>query len=341
MDGFMEMEVAGIPMPMLLLGVGAVFVVLLLGLALTASNDNSAKRRRRTNAVMRRAKGEYVEEDAQQAPRELRIKTSDSSFGVVDMAVKRFVPRPDLLRYRLGRTGKNIKLGEYVMAVFIAIMAFTFLIKQFIGLPLAASALFGLVMGLLVPHFVVGRMIAGRRAKFTKLFPEAIDLLVRGLKSGLPITESMTTVGNEMAAPVGTEFHTITEQIKFGKSVDEALWAAAERIGMPEFKFFVISLAIQRETGGNLAETLTNLSDILRKRAQAKLKIKALSSEARASALIIGSLPFVMFFLLNTISAGYSDPLLYDSRGQVLLAIGLLWLFCGFAAMAKMVRFEI
>ena len=100
-------------------------------------------------------------------------------------------------------------------------------------------------------------------------------------------------------------------------------------------------MSVQRETGGNLAETLENLGDILRKRKQTKLKIKALSAEARASALIIGVLPFVMFGIIYSINPYYIDDLWKDQRGIVLLVIGLLWLFSGFGVMAKMVRFEI
>jgi tight adherence protein B len=259
----------------------------------------------------------------------------------VDKAFSRFVPRPELLRRRLERAGLKISIGQYALIGLVLVGLFAILIRTFVGLPLAASFLFGLVCALLVPHLVVGMLIGRRKNKFLKLFPDAIDLLVRGLKSGLPVTESMINAGHEIPDPVGTEFRRITDMIRFGKSMEEALWATSARLDLPEFKFFVISLAIQRETGGNLAETLNNLSDILRKRHAAKLKIKALSSEAKASAIIIGALPFIMFFLLNVVKRGYTDPLLTDPRGQVMLAGALLWLAMGVGTMAKMVRFEI
>src|SRR3546814_6834106 len=138
----------------------------------------------------------------------------------------------------------------------------------------------------------VGYLVNKRQDKFLAIFPEAIDLIVRGLKSGLPVTESINAVGREMDDPIGTEFRRIGDDIRFGKTMTEALWAATDRLSVAEFKFFVISLSVQQETGGNLAETLGNLSGILRSRQQMKLKVRAMSSEGRASAMIIGSLPF-------------------------------------------------
>ena len=122
--------------------------------------------------------------------------------------------------------------------------------------------------------------------------------MVRGLRSGLPITETLGIVSGEISGPVSVEFRTVSDKMKIGVTMEAALQETADRLGTPEFQFFVITLAIQRETGGNLAETLSNLSDVLRKRAQMKLKIKAMSSESKASAYIVGSLPFIVFALV-------------------------------------------
>jgi tight adherence protein B len=123
--------------------------------------------------------------------------------------------------------------------------------------------------------------------------------------------------------------------------MDEALQDAAERLSIPEFQFFCISLAIQRETGGNLAETLSNLADVLRKRSQMKLKIRAISSESKASAYIVGSLPFIVFGLLYTMNPGYIGDFFIDERLMVIGLGGLVWMGIGVAIMAKMVSFEI
>ena len=173
------------------------------------------------------------------------------------------------------------------------------------------------------------------------LFPDAIDLMVRGLRSGLPVIESVAAAGRELADPVGTEFRRIADAVRFGQALEDAMWDTAARLDTPEFKFFVISLAVQRETGGNLAETLGNLSDILRRRRQMRLKIKAMSSEARASAMILGSLPFIMFAIIYLMNPGYEAMLFTDPRGRIMLFGGLLLMGAGIAVMRKMVRFEI
>ena len=184
-------------------------------------------------------------------------------------------------------------------------------------------------------------MIARRLAKFVANFPEAIDLIVRGLKSGLPVTESMKVVGQELPDPVGVEFRRIADNLKFGKTLDEALWTAGRRLDVAEFKFFVISLSIQQETGGNLTETLDNLSDILRKRRQMRLKVKAMSSEARASAMIIGALPFIMFGIIFLLNRDYIMTLFIDPRGVMMVGFVITLMMLGFFVMYKMVRFEI
>ena len=139
---------------------------------------------------------------------------------------------------------------------------------------------------------------------------------MRGLRSGLPITETMGVVGAEVPGPVGEEFRAVTDKMKIGRTMDAALQETADRLGTPEFQFFVITIAIQRETGGNLAETLANLATVLRKRSQMKLKIKAMSSESKASAYIVGSLPFIVFGLIMWISPGYMRQLLRRSAAD-------------------------
>src|SRR4029079_1418419 len=136
-------------------------------------------------------------------------------------------------------------------------------------------------------------MIKRRVDKFNVNFPDAIELMVRGLRSGPPITEQLGNVSTASPGPGGVERTMVSDKMKIGRTMEAALQDTADRLGTPEFQFFVITLAIQRETGGNLAETLSNLADVLRKRAQMKLKIRAMSSESKASAYIVGSLPFV------------------------------------------------
>ena len=262
------------------------------------------------------------------------------AFPGLDILVKRIVPRLSLLSLRLARTGRDIAPSTYLLvngllAAGAGAAAFA------LGLSPVAAALIGLAVGVAVPHAVVGRMAGRRVDRFTAIFPDGLDLMVRGLRSGLPISETIAVVGSDLADPVGQEFRLVADGVKLGRSLEEALWETATRLDTPEFKFFVIGLSIQRQTGGNLAETLANLSDILRRRRQMRLKVKAMSSEARASAYILGSLPFLMFGILLLVNFDYEMTLFTDPRGTSLVAAGVVSILSGIGVMYKMVKFEI
>ena len=258
----------------------------------------------------------------------------------IDGLAARFIPRPALLRRRIEQTGKNWTLSQYLIAsVGIAVVLFALLL--FRGAPFALALLASLFAGLGIPHFIVGRFIKSRVNKFNARFPDGIELMVRGLRSGLPITETLGIVAQEIGGPVGLEFRTVADKMKIGRTMEAALQESADRLGTPEFQFFVISLAIQRETGGNLAETLANLADVLRKRAQMKLKIKAMSSESKASAYIVGSLPFIVFALVYFMNPAYLHGFFVEQRLMIAGLGGLVWMSIGAFIMAKMVNFEI
>ncbi len=248
--------------------------------------------------------------------------------------------RVDRLRLRLEKTGKGWTLGQYIgaSAALAALICAAIMLK---GAPLYLGAAIGCAIGLGVPHLVVSFMIGRRINNFTANFPDAIELLVRGLRSGLPVGETLGVVAEEIPGPVGEEFKIVTDKIKVGKTMEDAMQDTADRLGTPEFQFFVITLAIQRETGGNLAETLSNLADVLRKRAQMKLKIKAMSSESKASAYIVGSLPFIVFGLVWSVNPTYLGGFFVEPRLIIAGLIGLVWMGIGVGIMAKMVNFEI
>jgi tight adherence protein B len=237
-------------------------------------------------------------------------------------------------------TGRDISLGKYV-AICLGVTVLVIVAMVLRGAPFILSLMLGLFFGVGGPHFIVGKMIKRRVNKFTSNFPDAIELMVRGLRSGLPITETLGIVASEVPGPVGIEFRMVSDKMKIGRTMEAALQETADRLGTPEFQFFVITLAIQRETGGNLAETLSNLADVLRKRAQMKLKIRAMSSESKASAYIVGSLPFVVFGLVYMINPHYMGNFFTDQRLMVAGIGGMIWMGIGAAIMAKMVNFEI
>ena len=273
-----------------------------------------------------------------EAARRLLVSARDSNL---DDFVKRILPRPAELRQRLNRTGRTISLGQYAIANGVSVIVVAVVMLVFAGIAPAPALLLGIFLGLGLPHLAVNWMIKRRQEKFIKLFPEAIDLIVRGLKSGLPVTESIYAVGREMEDPVGPEFRRISDDIRLGKTMTDALWAGTERLSTPEFKFFVISLSVQQETGGNLAETLGNLSTILRARQQMRLKIRAMSSEGKASAMIIGGLPFTVYGILLGINPDYASVLYTDPRAQMAAMGAMVWMSMGMLMIKKMISFEI
>jgi tight adherence protein B len=257
-----------------------------------------------------------------------------------DSFAKRFIPNPALLQLRLTQTGRNWSLAQYVMAsagLAVGVSA----VLLFKHLPIYLAIPVGLLAGIGLPHFVIGKLVQRRVTKFTSKFPDAIELMVRGLRSGLPISETIGIVADELPVPVSTEFRAVADKMRIGRTMDAALQETANRLATPEFQFFVISLAIQRETGGNLAETLSNLADVLRKRSAMKLKIRAMSSESKASAYIIGALPFIVFGLIWFINGKYMQNFFIDPRLMIAGGIGLVWMSIGAFIMAKMINFEI
>jgi tight adherence protein B len=282
--------------------------------------------------------------DAAQSARpaqSLRRNRADSSIAGFDRLIKRFVPNIALLRQRLARSGWPLKVGDYLL-ICLALSAVTLLgMRLALDFSWLIDALTAVVVGVGLPHLALRHQINRRLKKFVALMPEALDLIVRGIRSGLPASEALRTIAEEIDDPVGTEFRQVTDQMRIGVGLDEAMWSAARRLGIAEFNFLVISLSIQQETGGNLAEILEKLSDMVRRREQMRLKVKAMSSEARASAMIIGSLPFIMCGLISFVNPSYMSVLFTDPRGWVMIGIGLTSLLIGLAVMAKMIRFEI
>ena len=313
-------------------------LVLLFVFAIGGFTTQSEKRlRRRLQRINARRTARETPDDGL----DLRRRTRKSSVPALDRLITRMMPRPAELRRRLAQTGKKLTLGEYGLACAVIGIIAAIGCRMSFGGPAVLAILVGIGAGLAGPHMSINILIGRRLKAFTAQFPEAIDLIVRGLKSGLPVPASMQTVSDEMEDPISAEFRQVTDQLRIGLTLEEALRNAADRIGMAEFRFFVISLAVQRETGGNLAETLENLTDILRKRRQMKLKIKAMSSEAKASAIILGSLPFALFGILMMMNPQYVGQLFTDHRGMVMVGFGLASLTLGIVVMAKMVRFDI
>lgn len=314
---------------------GGMFAVLVMAVFAFSGPSVARAGSRRLDALRER----HSEDGAVAVAHRARISAHNQA-SKADRAAMRILPNVESLQKRLAMTGKNWTVGQYGKAS-AGILLFVAAALWLKGAPILLALLLGLFLGAGIPHFVVNWNIKRRIAKFTAKFPDGIELLVRGLRSGLPISETIQVVGQEVDGPVGEEFRLIADRMKIGRTMDAALQETADRLGTPEFQFFVITIAIQRETGGNLAETLSNLADVLRKRGQMKLKIKAMSSESKASAYIVGSLPFIVFALIWMISGDYMQNFFVDPRLIITGLGGLVWMGIGGFIMAKMVNFEI
>jgi tight adherence protein B len=322
-------------LPILMLAAGLIGTVVLAVFAMSGPSASKAQNRRLESVRERHSKSSEVAAQAQ-----LKRLLANRTQNRMDGLAQRFLPNPALLKARLHQTGKTWSLGQYGLASLSLIVVIALLLKMR-GMPLLLAVLVGLFVGVGLPHYIVGKLIKRRVGAFNARFPDALELMVRGLRSGLPISETMGVVAEELPGPIAEEFRSVTDKMKIGRTMEAALQEAADRMGTPEFQFFVITLAIQRETGGNLAETLANLADVLRKRAQMKLKIKAMSSESKASAWIVGALPFIVFILITFINPNYMHAFFVDQRLIIVGCGGLTWMGIGVFIMAKMVDFEI
>lgn len=205
------------------------------------------------------------------------------------------------------------------------------------GVPLLLAWLL-LLVGL--PSLVLHMLQQRRRARFRALLPEALGLMVRGLRAGVPVLETVEAAVREFDEPLRGVFRRALDQARLGQPLEGALMQEGRLLRLPEFDFLVVALSIQRETGGNLAETLDGLADLVRRRGQLALRLRALSSEARASAVIIGALPILLAAMMSWMAPDYVAPLFQTSAGQLLLGLGMLSLAVGAAIMATLVRLE-
>jgi tight adherence protein B len=320
-------------LPVILIIAAAFLAFALLVILLGGPSVGKAKTRRLAMVKDRHAASTEAVVAAQ-------MRKTIQSVGQGGTSLTSLMPRREEMEKRLRRTGKGWTLTQYMfasMALFVVVTGGMLAVRA----PIMMAGMIGLLLSLGLPYFIVGRAIKKRVAQFTTRFPDAIDLLVRGLRSGLPVTETFQIVSQELPGPVGEEFKGVIERIRIGNTMEAALQETAIMLGTPEFQFFCITIQIQRETGGNLAETLSNLSEVLRKRAQMKLKIRAMSSEAKASAYIVGALPFFVFGVVWSMNPDYLAGFFYEQRLIITGLGGLVWMGMGVGIMAKMISFEI
>jgi tight adherence protein B len=202
------------------------------------------------------------------------------------------------------------------------------------------AVLLGFAAGFGLPRWILSYLKKRREAKFIDRFPDAIDVVVRGIKAGLPLGDSLRVIAAEALEPIRTEFRLILETQAVGVPLGDACAKLFERMPLPEANFFAIVISIQQKSGGNLSEALGNLSTVLRDRKKMKGKIKAMSTEARVSAAIIGALPVAVMSLIYLSSPDYITVLWTDRLGQIMLAGSAVWMSIGIMVMKKMINFN-
>lgn len=241
---------------------------------------------------------------------------------------------------RLRQAGLEWGKGTYYIAcVGAGLVSFLIVIGTMSSNPLPAIG-FGLTSALLAPHLYVSILSKRRLKRFSDEFPNAVDIIVRGVKSGLPLADCLKIISLEAQEPVRSEFKAILEEQTMGLPIDQAVQKLPERIPLAEANFFAIVISMQSRTGGSLSEALGNLSKVLRERKKMQGKIKAASSEAKSSAAIIGSLPIVVALLLYLTSPDYIALLFTTYVGNLVLGASAFWMLIGTLVMRKMINFD-
>ena len=245
------------------------------------------------------------------------------------------------MRLRLQRAGLDISPRSFwfvsigcgvVLAMCVWISAPN--VPIFVPLLAAFVGSFGL------PRWIIARLVKRRQTKFVDEFANAIDVIVRGVKSGLPLPECLAIIARESPQPISGEFTELVEQQRVGVPLAEAFERMMTRMPLPEVRFFAIVIAIQQQAGGNLSEALGNLSGVLRDRKRLQAKVRALSAEAKASAAVLGALPFMVMILVYITTPAYITLLWTTQFGQFLLAAAGAWMTCGVLVMRKMINFK-
>jgi tight adherence protein B len=244
------------------------------------------------------------------------------------------------LRTLISQSGLEITVRMFwvfsvVAGVVFAMVAIIFGMSIYVA---GAAAVVGLLG---FPRWFLKYVRTRRQNIFLHDFADAIDIMVRGLRSGLPVNDAMRIIATESGPPVGPEFAEIVEGQKIGISIDQGVERMVERMPLPEVNFLSIVMNIQTKTGGNLSEALGNLSKVLRDRKKMKAKIRAVSQEAKSSAMIIGALPFIIMGGLMFLNPEYMDPLLYTKMGHLVLTISGGWMLLGVLVMRKMINIDI
>ncbi len=314
----------------------------LAGAITTLLVKDRAKHRKRLERVSKRRFGGRLEVDDMRLTL-ARVEEGSGPLERLTMLLARVIPLLDTDRLQASLTRAGLKLTTGGFVLWSCVIALVPVLPAFFifDLPLMGLVPVSLVFGMIAMNAFVAFRGDVMSNRFLKQLPDALDTIIRGIRSGLPVIECIASAGEEGITPLGPHFRSVTERVQLGEPLESALWRVARVVGKPEVDFFAVTISIQMETGGSLSEALGNLAELLRRREHMKLKIKAISSEAKASALIIGFLPFGMLGLLLGVSPDYVMPLFTDTRGRIMLAVGFTSIAMGGYIMWRMTQFEI
>ena len=263
------------------------------------------------------------------------LKELDDKQKSKDVLVK----KPPL-KAQLRQAGMNVTIERFYIYSVACGLALT-IVAFVLGAPLIVLPGVLLAGGLGLPRWFVSFRRNRRVKAFLNEFPNALDIIVRAVKSGLPLNDAVRLIANESPEPVKTEFRRIVDSQQMGLSIPDAAMRMSETMPCTEASFFGIVIQIQAQAGGNLSEALGNLSRVLRDRKKMKAKVQALSMEAKASAAIIGALPFIVAFLVYLSSPSYLMPLFTTSVGHLVLGCSAVWMSIGIMVMRKMMNFDV
>ena len=268
-----------------------------------------------------------------------RRKQIEETLGKIEERQKSKKKKAKSVESRLLQADWSMKPQSFIMGSLILAVVFGGL-PLVLGLPIQACGALAFVMGLGFPRFILNAAINRRQKKFTSHFADAMDIIVRGVRTGLPLGDCLKIIAHESPDPLGAEFRRVVEGESLGIPIEVCLDQMYERMPISEVNFFSTVLNIQKTTGGNLGEALANLSNVLRGRKILREKIKALSAEAKVSAMIIGSLPIIVMILVTIASPDYMNDLYKTSTGQRNMMIGAGMMVVGTLMMRKMINFK-
>lgn len=236
------------------------------------------------------------------------------------------------------RWGVAVRTVTLLLLGLVAGSATWLIAHNLLGWPIWLTVMLAAVAFWFAPNRVARSEQEKAERAFLDQFPDAIDMIVRVLRAGLPVNVAIRTVGREAAAPINAIFAAVAEQLEIGVAFDDALGISSKRIGVPDYRFFAAAIALQRTTGGNLTTTLEILADIIRQRHTVRLKVRSATAEERISSYVLATMPFLIFGALLIVSPSYLAPLIQDPRGNIILIAAIVMLLAGFLTLRNMMR---